>query len=611
MAQNERGKSSHPRRNANVPRKQKSNKPSSTNRTVLIVCICAVVVLALLVGIVFGIISIINNSKKDDKILNNVTAGGVNLGGMTVEEAKNALHLATDNTFSKQNMVVKLPDATIILSPADTGAKLDVDAVVEAAFAYGRTGTEEEQEAIRNNAATSIHTIALLPYLNLRLPYIQKTIQDFCNSYSSVMTQPKVELSGDRPVYVIPEPEPEPDPDLDPDLNPDLTPEKPEPIPPTYDHQTLTITMGTPNYILNPQTLYNRVLDSYSLNELEMSYQAPTLTEPQKPNALSIFNQFCVWPEDAVMDEITFEVTPEVYGYGFDVEAVQKMIDNAAYGQTITLDLDFIMPRITARDLTKDLFLDMIASSFTSSNMGAAWNKNLQLSCAAINNYVIKAGEEFSFNLVTGRPSSDKGYLKAPGYRSGKDAEIMGSGVSQTASALYYCLLQADLEIIERHSSGYAPNYADRGMDAYVNWGSLDLRFRNNTDSPIRIVATAEGGTVMVQLYGIDSLSYDVQLQAETTVETAPKTVYQLMDRFNILGYGDNHVLQTGITGYVVNTYMLRYDKETGILISKTQITVSSYASRDQILVKLAPTVSPPVVPTDPVVPSDPLPPAA
>ena len=34
-------------------------------------------------------------------------------------------------------------------------------------------------------------------------------------------------------------------------------------------------------------------------------------------------------------------------------------------------------------------------------------------------------------------------------------------------------------------------------------------------------------------------------------------------------------------------------------------------ANRDQILVKLAPTVSPPVVPTDPVVPSDPLPPAA
>ena len=432
MAQNQQNRTGDRRR---TPRKRRpAQKQSGINRTWLVIGLCAVVLVALIIGIVLGVTALLNRNKDDGKILYNVTAGGVNLGGMTKEEAKNALHLATDNTFSQKDMVIKLPDATIVLSPKDTMAKLNVDAVVEQAYAYGRTGTEEEQAAIRQNAATSIHTIALLPYLNLNLPRIQTSIRDFCNSYSSVMTQPKVELSGSRPTF---------------------DPENPNK---RVTHQTLTITMGTPNYILNADSLYNRVLDAYSLNELELNYQAPALTEPQKPNAENIFAQHCQWPEDAIIDDITFEVTPEVYGYGFDIEALQKLIDTAEYGQVIEISLKFLMPRITATDLTKDLFLDMIASNTTQSSMGAAWNNNLKLSCEAINNYVVKSGERFSFNLVLGRPSADKGYKKAPGYRSGKDAQIMGSGISQTASTLYYCLLKADLKIEERHANGFAPS---------------------------------------------------------------------------------------------------------------------------------------------------------
>lgn len=560
MAQIERNRTGSSRR----PRRRPAKKNTAPNRTVLIVSICAAV-LVLLVGAIVGMIVLLNKDKDNEKILYNVTAGGVNLGGMTKEEAKNALHLATDGTFSQKDMVIKLPDATIVLSPDETMAKLNVDAVVEEAYAYGRTGTEEEREAAKQSAATTIHTIALLPYLNLDLPYIQTSIREFCNSYSSIMTQPKVSLSGDRPTY---------------------NPAKPNQ---KVTHQTLTITMGTPNYILNADTLYNRVLDAYSLNELELNYQAPTLTEPQKLSAESIFAQHCLWPEDAVMDDITFEVTPEVYGYGFDVEQLQSQIDAAEYGQVIELKLKFLMPRITAKDLTKDLFLDMIASSSTQSNMGSAWNNNLELSCEAINNYVVKAGERFSFNLVLGRPSADKGYQKAPGYRSGKDAQIMGSGISQTASTLYYCLLKANLKIEERHCSGFAPSYADLGLDACIDWGIKDLSFVNNTKSPIRIVATAEGGKVTIQLFGIDELNYDVQLKTETTAQHSPRKIYQIMDRNNKLEFADGHLLQSGITGYDVDTYMLKYDKQTGALISNTKISTSNYASRDQILVKLAP----------------------
>lgn len=561
-----------------------ARKRAARNRKIAIISVCSVI-LVILIGLIIGMIIYAGQNKDDGKILDNVCAGGVNLGGMTMEDAKNALHLATDNSFSQKDMVVKLPDTSFTLSPADTGAKLDVDAVVKAAYDYGRTGSEAEQLKAQQNAATTIHTIALLPYLDLDLPYIQNTIKNFCNSYSSVMTQPTVVLRGDRPAF-------------DPEY-PDLP----------AIHQTLLITMGTPDYALDPGDLYDRVLDAYSLNELTVTYQAPALTEPEHPNAEALFAEYCLAPVDAAIDDVTFDVTPEVYGYGFDIEAVQKRIDEAQYGQTLEITMDFIMPDITAKMLTEDLFQDLLAT-FTCTNPGnhAGWNTNLMLSGDALNGFVLKAGEEFSFNQVIGRPTAEKGYQKAPGYRSGVEISILGSGISQTASALYYCALMSDFEILERHNSGYAVDYIALGLDASISWGSEDLRFRNNTEEPIRIAVIVDGSSVTINIFGTENKNYDVELRTETVKQHDPETIYQTMDKDNVMGYENGHVLTSGITGYDVETYIFRLHKQTGSEISSDLVDTSHYSKRDQKVVYIeqdAP-VDPPVTPVDPSDPSDP-----
>ena len=147
MAQNQPKGTNNPNR-----RKRPAKKQALQNRTGLIIGVCVVVSVLLIVGIVCGIVALVNRNRDDGRILNNVYAAGVNLGGMTVDEAKSALHLATDNTFSVMDMVVQLPDAEIRLAPAQTGARLDVDAVVAEAYAYGRTGSEDERAAVRQAA---------------------------------------------------------------------------------------------------------------------------------------------------------------------------------------------------------------------------------------------------------------------------------------------------------------------------------------------------------------------------------------------------------------------------------------------------------------------------
>lgn len=560
-------------------KKPLSKKQSDRNRKILIISICAAVLL-LLVVVIIWMIATMDTQEDDGRILSNVYAGSVNLGGMTVDEAKSALHLATDSTFSRKDMVIRLPDDSIVLSPANTGAKLDVAAVVEAAYNYGRTGSDSDREQLEQSG--TVYTIALLPYLNLDLSYIEGAIDDFCASYSSVMTPPSATIEGDRPEF-------------DPEQ-----PDKP------VVHQVLTVTMGTPDYVLDEEDLYARVLDAYSLNELTVTYEAPARTEPDRPDAQTLFDQFCIKAQDAVIDEVTFEVTPEVYGYGFDVDELNRLIAQAEYGESIEIELDFIVPHVTQEDLSGELFLDTLATYISINSAGNSTNRNtnLKLSCDALDGYVIKDGEEFSFNELLGRLTAEKGYKKAPAIVGGEEVSTLGGGVSQTASALYYCALLADLEILERHNHTYAVTFAELGFDANVEWGSKDLRFRNNTGNPLRIAASASDGTVSIELVGTDKLTYKVELQSQIVTELVPETIYQTMAKDNILGYKDGDVLVEPITGYVVDTIMNRLDKTTGALLTTKSIDTAHYSKRDQQVVAIEPE---PVIPTEPILPTAPI----
>ena len=539
--------------------------------------------LALAIAAVIGLNNLKNKffatPEDDGKILPNVFVAGIDIGGMTQEEATNALRVSLSSSYSTQELVVNLPGDSLKLSPDQTGARLDVEAVVKKAYAYGRDGTDAENARTRKEAQTKHHAIALLPYLSLDLPYIYSAVEAFCDSYSIEMTPPTVRLEGTRPEY----------------------PRKPEnwdedkkgPYKPNLEgivHQNLVITLGTPNFILEPGALYDYILDAYSLHNMTVSYEAPALTAPEKVDLEKVFEQFCIVPQDAELDNKTFEVVPEIYGYGFDMETVAALLDSAAYGQTVTVPMDFLMPDITEEALVGHLFKDVLAE-FTAVYNGtadAARAKNLHLACEALNGYVIKAGETFSFNLALGPCTTNKGYQTAPTY-VGSTASTLGGGISQISSALYCGALQAGLQITQRHAHAYAVDYTLLGFDAAVTYGSQDLQFVNTTADPIRILVSTDGTKVTVQLLGTveeNAPAYTTELKNQVLAIYNPNTVYQPMHYDNQQGYTDGHVLQQGISGYEIAAYVHTYDSN-GALVSSTLVSTDSYAKRDHIVVRI------------------------
>jgi vancomycin resistance protein YoaR len=167
-----------------------------------------------------------------------------------------------------------------------------------------------------------------------------------------------------------------------------------------------------------------------------------------------------------------------------------------------------------------------------------------------------------------------------------------GGGICQVASTLYYCTLLAELETLVRENHGFVPDYVPLGMDATVSWGSIDFRFRNSSKYPIRIEATADGGSVTVSLVGTDDKDYYIEMEYEALSKEEYSVSYKTMSANNTDGYKDGDYITEPFTGYQVKTYRCKYHKDTKELISRDYVDRSTYKKRDGVICRIEGTAS-------------------
>ena len=461
---------------------------------------------------------------------------GVDLSGMTLEEATAALE-----AVYKSDMTVMLNGEAYPISSADAVKSFD---------AAGAAAVLLDDPRLFD----------LNDWLELDTDFIRSTADAYAVMYQRETVETTVQVLGEMPT-------------LDPaDEDPEC--------------QTLVITKGKPSTALDNEVLYQAIVRGYKSGVLNVEAAVAVGTVADL-DLTPIYEQYFTAPVDAVMDMETFDVSGGTYGYGFDLSAAQEALAAAEFGETVEIPFQRTAPEVTAESLQSLLFRDVLSSSSTAHTGEYNRNVNLQLACEALNGIVLFPGEEFSYNEALGERTTEKGYLPAGSYVVGATIETVGGGICQPSSTLYHCCLLADLEITLRDCHMYAVSYLPLGIDATINWGSYDYRFRNNTNYPIRIEAWMADGYVHIQLIGTDEKSYYVEMENYIDEIYPYETVYEEMYADNPDGYEDGEQITSPYTGYSVYTYRCKYDKETGELISRDYEDYSEYWARDEVIVKI------------------------
>ena len=130
----------------------------------------------------------------------------------------------------------------------------------------------------------------------------------------------------------------------------------------------------------------------------------------------------------------------------------------------------------------------------------------MKITCNKINNFILKNGEEFSFNKVAGNPTPDRGYKEAGIIVNGELEKGYGGGNCQVSTTIYNAVRKIDgIKITERHEHGVELGYIEKGKDSTVLYDSLDLKFKNNSGYDIKLYASTTNTRVTVKVMKIDN----------------------------------------------------------------------------------------------------------
>lgn len=249
-------------------------------------------------------------------------------------------------------------------------------------------------------------------------------------------------------------------------------------------------------------------------------------TEEKSPSALdidSIHSELYSEAKDAYFTQNPYSIYPSENGVDFAISINDAKAMLQEDKDEYSIPLKVLYPSVTTNMLGTEAFPNLLSQYSTSySTRNQKRTTNLRLAANKINGTVLMPGETFSYNKVVGERTIAAGYQEAPIYVSGKVVDGLGGGICQITTTLYNAVVYANLEIVERSNHQFVPSYAPASRDATVVYGSIDFKFKNNRNYPIKILCSVQNGIANFQIYGLKTDNdYEVVISNRVTGTTS------------------------------------------------------------------------------------------
>ena len=299
--------------------------------------------------------------------------------------------------------------------------------------------------------------------------------------------------------------------------------------------------------------------------------------QPEKNSQLESFDK----------DTGVYHYTKEQYGRTLNQEKLITQVMNAMKDEDlqreITAEFTKLPPKRTQAQAKEQYQVIGTFSTTTTNNKNR--NKNISLAVESMNGLIVKPGEEFSFNHVTGNRTRDKGYQPAGAYRNGVLIEEPGGGVCQVSTTLYHAVIEGGFKTTERNSHSFAPSYVKKGQDAMVSFDGYagpDLKFVNTSADNIVVRAALQGRKLKLSIVGIPLLDQGQTVEIVSKKVRDADPLPPIYEENPALSYGTEKVIDPGTVGSVYKSY--RITKRGDTIIKEEPLHNSSYKGKPAII---------------------------
>lgn len=242
-------------------------------------------------------------------------------------------------------------------------------------------------------------------------------------------------------------------------------------------------------------------------------------------------------------------------------------------------------PRLTTDDAEQLGTRREIASftTFFSPSNGARVH-NIQQVAGILDGLVIRPGETFSFNSSVGPRTLAAGFDEAPVIRDGVLTPGVGGGICQVSTTLFNTVFFAGLPVAERKPHSFYIDHYPVGRDATVSYGSVDFKFRNDSDSVLLLSVVATDNSVTVSLA---APAWDREVEYSTSefydvVEPRSTAENPRRLRDPALSRGTVSDIEAGVTGRTVDVH--RVVKGAGETVLFEDDFRSTYGPKDYVV---------------------------
>ena len=476
-----------------INEKSKYSKPEIVG---LILIIFLIILFAIF--IVFTLINL-NNTK----IINGISVLGIDISSQSKEDA-----IQTISSYISKNIPTEIKlkhnDYETSIATENLNISFDIEKAVNEAYSIGRSGN-----ILQNNLEvlkTAFSPININPDFSIDEEQLKASLSDISTKLPDTVIQSSYYIEGN----------------------------------------SIILTKGRTGYVVNVDEMSKYIIDcvknlNVNGNSLEI------ITEEQSPKALdidAIHSEIYKEASDAYFTQNPYAVYPSENGLDFaiSVEEAKAMLQEDK--EEYTIPLKTLYPNVTTNMIGQEAFPDLLSSFPTYySTSDRDRTTNLILAANKINGTVVMPGEVFSYNQVVGERTIAAGYKEAPIYVNGEVVDGLGGGICQVTSTLYNAVVLANLEIVERSNHQFVPSYVKASRDATVVYGSIDFKFKNNRNYPIKILCSVNNGVVNFAIYGLKTADdYEVEISSRITSQTSS---YTNSEAYKILKKNGQIVSQT------------------------------------------------------------------